>query len=122
MALCFLPRTLTKASLGYRRSTLVVSGTTWTRFRCLLAASLLTITAGRSLRTSPPTAGSKFTHQTSARFIGHVPDGALGPLQGFGFAGLVSRQFPVSRIEVFGEDVRAHQRLDEAANTTAADD
>src|SRR5437764_12890821 len=105
MALCFLPRTLTKASLGYRRSTLVVSGTTCTRLRCLLAASLLTMTAGRSLRTSPPTAGSKLTHQTSARFIGHISHDGFGPREGLRFARLVRGHLPVSGLQVRANDI-----------------
>jgi len=39
--------TVTTASLGYNLPVLLVSGTTWTRARCLLDASLLIITAGR---------------------------------------------------------------------------
>src|SRR5437764_15424156 len=122
MALCFLPRTLTKASLGYRRSTLVVSGTTWTRFRCLLAASLLTMTAGRSLRTSPPTAGSKWTHQTSARFIGHVSNGGLGPVQRLPFAPFLPGHLLVSSLQVLSDDVGPYERLDEAANAASTID
>src|SRR5207253_7075230 len=122
MALCFFPRTVTRASLGYTRSTPVVSGTTWTRLRCLLAASLLTMTAGRSLRTSPPTAGSKLTHQTLPRFIGHVPHGGLGPFQRLGLACLLLGHLLVRAFEVRANDIGAHQRLDELADAPPADD
>src|SRR5262245_25306898 len=104
------------------RSTVVVSGTTCTRFRCLFDRSLLTITAGRSLRTSPPTAGSKFTHHTSPRFIGNVSYRALTPFQRFGFANLVTRHLSVGSLQVLGDHVRAHQFLDELANFPPADD
>src|SRR4051812_25521761 len=122
MALCCFPRTRTRASLGYTRSTLVVRGTTCTRFRCLLDASLLMMTAGRSLRTSPPTAGSKLTHQTSPRFIGHIPDGGLGPVQGLALAGLVLGHLPVGDVEVLADHVRPDQGLDELADAPPPDD
>ena len=68
---------VTNASLGYRRPTLRVRGTTCTRFKYLLAASLLRMIAGRCLRISPPTDGSKLTHQTSPRSIADITDGGL---------------------------------------------
>ena len=57
--MCFLQRTVTAASLGYSRSTVLVEGTTCTRLRYLFEASLLTITAGRCFRISPPTEAAK---------------------------------------------------------------
>ena len=50
MALLLCPSTDITASPGYRRPVLLVIGTTTTRAKFLLAASLLTITAGRVLR------------------------------------------------------------------------
>jgi len=50
------------------------------------APSLLTMTAGRVFRISPPTAGSNLIHQTSPRFIGHVSNKILAPLQRLGLA------------------------------------
>src|SRR5438552_946797 len=104
------------------RLTLVVSGTTCTRFRCLLEASLLTMTAGRSLRTSPPTAGSKLTHQTSPRFIGHVSCGGLGPFQRFRLARFVLGHLLVRNLEVLTDDIRPDEGLDKLANASPADD
>src|SRR5262245_12134103 len=122
MALCFFPRTLTSASLGYTRSTLVVRGTTWTRFKCLFAASLLTITAGRCLRTSPPTPASKWTHQTSPRFIGHVSHGGLGPFQRLGFALFFLGHLLVGGFQIISENMRSDEGLDELADSPPADD
>jgi hypothetical protein len=55
------------------------------RFKYLLDASLLTITAGRVFRISPPSEGSKSTHHTSPRGIRPIRGGishyALGPFQ-----------------------------------------
>src|SRR5438132_455192 len=104
------------------RSTLVVSGTTCTRLRCLLEASLLTMTAGRSLRTSPPTAGSKLTHQTSARFIGQISDGCFGPLQRLCFACFLPGHRFVSDLQIFTNDVGADEGLDELADAPPTDD
>lgn len=58
IALLLCPPTVTMASPGYCRPVLLVTGTTTTLARFRLAASLLTITAGRVLRISLPTAGS----------------------------------------------------------------
>src|SRR5262245_24426566 len=80
------------------------------------------MTAGRSLRTSPPTAGSKLTHQTSPRFIGDVPHGGLGPLQRLRFARLLLSHLLVGQLQVFGDDVGPHEGLDELANPPRADD
>src|SRR5262249_389074 len=102
--------------------TLVVSGTTWTLLRCLLEASLLTMAAGRSLRTSPPTAGSKLTHHTSPRFIGHVSYGGLCPFQRFRLARFVLGHLPVRNLEVFPDDVGPDEGLDKLANAPPADD
>src|SRR3990172_2923042 len=81
MALLWRLFTLTTASLGYTRSLREVMGTTCTRFKYLFAASLLMMTAGRFLRISPPTEGSKLTHQTSARLIGYISNGGFSPFQ-----------------------------------------
>ena len=69
ITLFLLPFTVTIASPGYNRETLPVSGTTTTRFRYLLAISLLTITAGLVFCISVPTAGSNSTHQILPRVI-----------------------------------------------------
>src|SRR5579862_762670 len=83
--------------------------------------SLLTITAGRSLATSPARDGSKLTHQTSPRFIGNVPDGSFGPIKRFGFACLVLGHLLVCVFEVLAHHVGAHEPFDEAAYLATAD-
>src|SRR5262249_7292270 len=80
------------------------------------------MTAGRSLRTSPPTAGSKLTHQTSPRFIGDIPHRGLGPLQRLRLASLVAGHLLVSDLQVLADDVRPDEGLDEPANAPPADD
>lgn len=97
---CF-PATVTEASPGYRRSTLLVNGMTTTRARFRFAASLLTMTAGRVLRNSLPTngSGSNSTHQTSLRFIGHVFSKSVAPFQRFRFALPVGGHRPVSVVQ-----------------------
>src|SRR5215210_1363304 len=97
-------------------------GTTWTRFRNWLDASLLTMTAGRRLRISPPSDGSKLTHQTSPRLIRHVPDGRLGPRMSFGFPLLLPGHVPVSSQQVLPDDVRPDQCLDELADPLPSHD
>src|SRR5664279_3952107 len=99
-----------------------VSGTTWTRLRNWFEASLLTMTAGRFFLTSPPTAGSKLTHQTSPRFMCDVRDGGFCPLMSFCFASLVGPHFAIGSHEVPAENVRADQGFDEAADLMAPDD
>src|SRR5260363_385695 len=81
---------------GYCRPVLLVNGTTTTRARFRLAALLLTMTAGRVLRISLPTAGSNSTHHTSLRCIGHVSGKSVAPLHRFGFARLVGSHRPVA--------------------------
>src|ERR1035437_8508896 len=98
-----------------------VSGTTWTRLRNWFEASLLTITAGRFFLTSPPTAGSKLTHQTSPRFMRDVRDGGFCPLMSFCLASLVGRHFAIGRDEVPADDMRADEGFDEAADLVAPD-
>src|SRR5690242_18651194 len=80
------------------------------------------MTAGRSLRTSPPTAGSKLTHQTSPRFIGHVSYGGLGPFQRFRLARLVLGHLPVRNLQVLADDVGPDEGLNELADAPPADD
>ena len=80
------------------------------------------MTAGRCLRTSPPTAGSKLTHQTSPRFIGDVRYGAFGPFQRFGFANLFPGHLLVGCLQVFAKYMGTYERLDEPANATPTHD
>src|SRR2546426_12793808 len=105
MTLLCLPWRVTNASLGYRRPTLLVSGTTCTRFRYLLAASLLRITAGRCLRISPPTDGSKFTHQTSPRIIADITESGFRPRERFRLAYFVLRHLLVGGFKVLCQHV-----------------
>ena len=91
-----LPSKNTNTSLGYRRPVLLVSGITCTRLRNLFEPSLLTITAGRFFLISPPTDGSKFTHQTSPLFIFDIFKGSFSPLKSLLFPFSVFRHFFVS--------------------------
>src|SRR5256885_4784254 len=95
------------------RSTSVVSGTTWIRLSAVSAALLRTTTAGRALRASPPTEGSKAIHQTSPRrgsaIAGRGCEGRVHPLRSFRLAVGVRRHSPVPFKQLrFG-----HQRLGE---------
>src|SRR5260364_1476 len=99
IALLLCAPTVTTVSPGYCRPVLLVNGTTTTRARFRLAALLLTMTAGRVLCISLPTAGSNSTHHTSLRCIGHVSGKSVAPLHRFGFARLVGSHRPVAIIE-----------------------
>ena len=77
-----------------------------------ISSSLLTSAAGCVLRISPPTAGSKATHRTPPRFIGHVTDQSLGPCQGFGLPGFVGRHLAVCGLQFRIHQVLASQSLD----------
>src|SRR5882672_875450 len=100
---------------------LLVSGTTCTRFRYLLAASLLRIIAGRCLRISPPTDGSKFTHQTSPRSIADITESGFRPRERFRLACFVLRHLLIGGFEVWCKHVGANQILDKATDMTATD-
>ena len=67
------------------------------------------MTAGRSLPTSPPTSGSKLSHQTSPRFIGYVSHGGFGPLQRLRLARLLPGHLLVSEFQVLADDCGAAQ-------------
>src|SRR5215475_476292 len=120
MALLCLPWRVTNASLGYRRPTLLVNGTTYTRFKDLLAASLLRMTAGRCLRISPPTDGSKLTNQTSPRFISDITDCGFGPGERFGFTHFVLRHLLIGRFQLMRQDVWADELFDKATDMPTA--
>src|SRR3954465_13307 len=100
----------------------LVTGTTWTRFSMRLAMSLLTITAGRVLRISPPSVASKATHHTSPRrgcsagLIGHVADQPLAPGRALGFARFVRRHIGIACLEPSRRDMRPRQIVQKAAD------
>src|SRR3972149_713352 len=96
-------------------------GTTWTRFRNWLEASLLTMTAGRVFLISPPTAGPKRTHHTSPRIILHLAESPFRPLQRLGFAAFLFGQFAVGRFELAANHVGPRQFFQEAADPPAPD-
>src|SRR2546422_22781 len=122
MTLLCLPWRVTNASLGYRRLTLLVNGTTCTRFKYLLAASLLRMTAGRCLRISPPTDGSKLTHQTSPRFIADITDCGFCPGKRFGFTRFILRHLLIGRFQLVRQDVWTDEFFDKATDTSTAND
>src|SRR5260364_13718 len=120
IALLLCPPTVTTVSPGYCRPVLLVNGTTTTRARFRLAALLLTMTAGRVLRISLPTAGSNSTHHTSLRCIGHVSGKSVAPLHRFGFARLVGSHRPVAISERRIHHMRPWQILNELAHSALA--
>src|SRR5262252_1368535 len=122
MALLCWPWRVTNASLGYRRPTLLVNGTTCTRFKYLLAASLLRMTAGRCLRISPPTDGSKLTHQTSPRSIADITDGGFCPGKCLRLTPFVLGHVLICCFKLLREEVGTHQFFDKAADAPTAND
>src|SRR5665647_313762 len=94
---------------------LLVRGTTTTRARLRLAASLLMITAGRVLRILLPRAGSNSTHQISPRFIADIAGKRIAPFHRFGLASLVCRHGGVSFVEGGISDIGLDQVFDELA-------
>src|SRR5436309_3095534 len=84
--------------------------------------SLLTITADRTFRISPPREASNATHHTSprrgasTRLIGHVADQAFAPFCGFSLACFLSRHFGIAGFESPWRDVGPRQIVEEAAD------
>ncbi|HZZ18378.1 MAG TPA: hypothetical protein VFE25_03365 [Opitutaceae bacterium] len=64
------------------------------------------MTAGRRFWISPPTDGSKLTHQTSPRFIRDVQDRGFRPIVSFGLTAFVRSHLPVSVRQVVSHNVR----------------
>src|SRR3954467_3060415 len=89
--------------------------------------SLLTITAGRVLRISPPSVASKATHHTSPRrgcstgLIGHIADQAFAPLKRLGRARFVRRHIGIAGLEPSWRDVRAREIVEKAADAARPD-
>src|SRR3954452_8568233 len=89
--------------------------------------SLLTITAGRVLRISPPSVASKATHHTSPRrgcstgLIGHVADQALVPLERLGLACFVRGHIGIACLEPSRRDMRPRQIVQKAADAARPD-
>ena len=100
----------------------LIANTTCTRFRRLLAASLLTITADRHSCILPPTAGAKFIHHTSPRFIACIPHQGLCPFQALPLARLVAGHLGLRRVEVGMQYMRPDQILDEPADAPRTND
>src|SRR5690349_12394134 len=94
-------------------------GTTCTRLAKRFAVLLLMITAGRRLRTSPPVAPSKATHQTSPRFIDFGQVG-FTPFVRFGLALLVGGHRAVAGGQRIFAHERAGQIFEEPADMAAA--
>src|SRR3954466_3721342 len=93
---------------------------TTTRERLLLAASLLTMTAGRVLRISLPIEGSNSTHQTSPRFIAHISGQRIAPFGSFRLAGLIFSHGLVAVIQCGFDDMGPNQVFDELAHAPPA--
>src|SRR4030042_3899262 len=72
------------------------------------------MTAGRFFLTSSPMEGSKFTHQTSRRFMRYVLEGRLSPLHSLLLPLVVLRHFGIGRFEIGTNHVGADQFLNES--------
>src|SRR5260364_415939 len=94
IALLLCPPTVTTVSPGYCRPVLLVNGTTTTRARFRLAALLLTMTAGRDLRISLPSAGSATPLHSSPVSIGYVSGKSVAPHPRLGLARVDGRHRP----------------------------
>ena len=99
---------------------LLVMGKTGTRFSVRLEASLLSMRAGRFLVVSPPNDGSKLTHQTGPRAIGHISTKRLTPFGGFLFAGRVGGHGVVVGVEGLWRYVGAGEVFEELADAATA--
>src|ERR1035437_1035024 len=99
-------------------------GTTCTRFKYRLEASLLTITAGRVFCISPPRDGSKSTHQTSPRsmrLVSDVSDQSFRPSQRFPLPIPVRSHVAVRRLHVFRQDVWTRKLFQKLTDPPPAD-
>src|SRR4051812_44537179 len=89
--------------------------------------SLLTITAGRVLRISPPMEESNATHQMSPRrgcstdVIGDVTDETLAPLEGFRLPRFVGRHGAISLFEALVCHMRTRQIVHEPTDAASPD-
>ena len=110
-----LPATVTCASSEYWRPVLPVSGTTTTRARLQLAASLLIVTAGRVLRISLLTAESNSGWQISPRFISHINGQRVTAGKRLSLALLVGCHCPVAVVWRGAQHVRPQQVLNTLA-------
>src|SRR5712691_7916850 len=90
--------------------------------------SLLTTSAGRVLRISPPIAGSNATHHTSPRrgglprVIGDVAGDALDPFRRLALALLVRRHRPVACHQIPRQHMRPRQIAEKPADPSPSDD
>src|SRR5579863_1737642 len=101
----------------------LLTGTTWTRLANRFAVLLLMMTAGRRLRTSPPVARSKDTHQISPRFIvGDVGQVGFAPCVGLGFTVLVGCHCAVAGRQRVVANERSGKVLQEPADVAATDE
>src|SRR5690349_20893805 len=101
---------------------LVVRGTTWTRFRNLLAASLLAITAGRRSCISPPTAGPKSTHQTSPRIITDISYKSIGPFQRLSFLSFIFGHLAICGLKLLINEMWTDSGFYELTDVSAPND
>src|SRR5205807_8896086 len=106
---------------------LLVSGTTWTRLSSRFARSLLTTTAGRVFRISPPNEGSNATHHTSPRcgglsgLIGDVRGQVFDPFRSFALALLVGGHRLVAFGQISLQHVRTREIVQKAADPAPPD-
>ncbi|MEO8714522.1 MAG: hypothetical protein ABI369_05880 [Acetobacteraceae bacterium] len=94
---------------------------------------MLTITAGRVFRISPPSDESKAIHHTSprrglgtsaitSRFDSDVADQPLGPIVRLALALLIGGHCRVSGSEVIAEDMRTGKIIQKPTDSPPADD
>ncbi|HEV2687067.1 MAG TPA: O-acetyl-ADP-ribose deacetylase [Bryobacteraceae bacterium] len=93
--------------------------------RLRLDASLLTMTAGRVFAISPPSDGSKSTHQTSPRSTGmlarNVSDSRFGPFQRLLFPRMVGCHLAVGSLDILWQDVGTSKPFDKLTDPAPPD-
>jgi hypothetical protein len=91
-------------------------------FNFIIHAIAMAISAGRSLRTSPPTVRSNLTHHTSPRFIGDISHCAFCPFHRVRLARFVLCHLFVGGIKMLADHMRAHHGLDKLADAPRSND
>ena len=78
--------------------------------------------AGHCLRVSPPTDGSKLTHQTAPRSIADIADSGFGPGERLSLPRFVLCHVLIGRFQLLGQDMWTHQIFDKAADLSTTND
>src|SRR5262245_51329358 len=78
--------------------------------------------AGRCLHISPPTDGSKLTHQTSPRSIVDIADNGVGPSVLLSLPRFVLFHLLIGCFQLLRQNVCTHQVFDKAADLSTTND